>query len=153
MIKIHNTIEQLTSFSPHIAESIKNLATKIGHNHKSLTDLDIKEMLASTNTFIFVAWDVEKKHIIGMVTLLVFRIPYVKKASIEDLVVDESYRGKGIGGSLMQKAVEEAKKKKVAYIDFTSRPRREASNALYEKLGFKKRETNVYRFITDYAEF
>ena len=31
-------------------------------------------------------------------------------------------------------------------VDLTSRPSRKAANALYQKIGFVQRETNVYRF-------
>jgi ribosomal protein S18 acetylase RimI-like enzyme len=87
-----------------------------------------------------------------MVTVLIFRIPYVKKAYLDDLIVDEAFRGHGLGSKLLQKAISLAKEKDAAYVDFTSRPRRIAGNTLYEKLGFKKRDTNVYRLILSYEE-
>jgi ribosomal protein S18 acetylase RimI-like enzyme len=31
-------------------------------------------------------------------------------------------------------------------VDLTSRPSREAANALYQKLGFELRNSNLYRF-------
>jgi ribosomal protein S18 acetylase RimI-like enzyme len=31
-------------------------------------------------------------------------------------------------------------------VDLTSRPKREAANHMYRKLGFVERDTNVYRF-------
>jgi len=145
------TIEQVTTFSSEISEAIKRLAAQIGDNYKPLTDEDIIEMIASPTTYIMLA-KAENGSIAGMITVLVYRIPYVKKASFEDFIVDTSYRGQGIGSQLVEKAVAFAKEKGAAYIDFTSRPRRVDGNKLYEKLGFKKRETNVYRFVIDYAE-
>ncbi|MEK7060924.1 MAG: GNAT family N-acetyltransferase, partial [Patescibacteria group bacterium] len=62
-----------------------------------------------------------------------------------DIVVDEEYRGKGIGTKLITAAINQARKEGVKHIDFTSRPQRVAANRLYQRLGFKKRETNVYR--------
>jgi ribosomal protein S18 acetylase RimI-like enzyme len=145
-------IEQVTTFSKDIAEVIKRLASKIGQNYKILSDEDIQSMLASPNTNILIAMDTEKKSIVGMATLLVYRIPYVKKSSIEDVIVDEVYRGRGVASKLMNCAVTLAQEKGAAYVDLTARPRRAESNNLYAKLGFKKRETNVYRKIIDYGE-
>lgn len=145
-------IEQVTTFSPDIAEAIKRLAPKIGQNYKILSDEDIQGMITSPNTYILIARDNEKKFIVGMATLLVYRIPYVKKSSIEDVIVDEIYRGRGIASKLMNSALALAEEKGAAYVDLTARPRRAESNNLYDKLGFKKRETNVYRKIIDYRE-
>jgi len=149
-IKTDIKIEQLTTFSSEDAEAIRQLAAKIGPNFKPLSDLDFQEMLASPTTHLFVARP-PKGQIVGMVTLILYRIPYVKKAYIDDLVVDEAYRGQGIASELMKTVVVLAKDLGASHIDFTARPRREA-NKLYEKLGFKKRDTNVYRLIYDYAE-
>ena len=139
------TIEQVVTFSPQEALAIKQLAQKIGPNHKPLTDNDIHGMISSPSTFIFLAKD--DGTISGMIALIVYRIPYAKKAIIEDLIVDEKYRGQGIGNQLVTRALAEASDQGVAYVDLSSRPERIASNGLYERLGFKKRDTNVYRLV------
>jgi ribosomal protein S18 acetylase RimI-like enzyme len=69
------------------------------------------------------------------------------KGWMEDLVVDEAYRGKGVATSLIEKTIALAKEKGVKSLDFTSQPHREAANRLYERLGFIKRDTNVYRLV------
>jgi|SRR6266403_2529031 len=144
-------IEQITTISSSVAQSIRSLAAKIGDNNKELSDKDFVDMIASPNTFLFVAKE-ESGQIAGMITLLIFRIPYVKKGYLDDLVVDENFRGRGIAKSLMEHAVTFTKEKGVSYIDLTARSRRAEGNSLYEKFGFQKRETNVYRLIIDYAE-
>ncbi len=149
---MYNTIviEPVTKVTAEIQEAIKRLTPKIGNNYKPLHDEDIAEMVASPNTTIIIARFDQK--IVGMITLLVYRIPYVKKAYLDDLVIDEEYRGNGIAKQLMQKAMDLAKEKGASYIDLTARPRREEGNSLYEKFGFKKRDTNVYRLVFDYDE-
>jgi ribosomal protein S18 acetylase RimI-like enzyme len=107
-------------------------------------------MITSPNTTVLVAKIGET--IVGMITLFVYRIPYVKKAYLDDLAVDEAHRGKGIAKRLMNHAMNLAKEKGASYIDLTARPRRAEGNNLYENLGFKKRETNVYRLVFDYGE-
>lgn len=151
---MENTIQikQITFFSSEVFDVIRNLAQQEGKNYKTLTDEDAREMLESPNTYIFAAWDTNIDMVVGMATLLVHRIPYVKKAVMEDIVVDEAARGKGIATMLVSALLERAKKEGAAYIDGTARIRRESSNNLYEKLGFRKREANIYRHIFDYGE-
>ena len=43
--------------------------------------------------------------IVGMLTLVMFPIPSGLRARIEDVVVDESVRGRGVGGALTLEAV------------------------------------------------
>ena len=78
--------------------------------------------------------------------MVVFKIPTGRRAWIEDVVVSESSRGKGIGKSLTNKAIEVSAKLGAKTIDLTSRPSREAANSLYKKLGFQERQTNIYRY-------
>jgi len=80
-----------------------------------------------------------------MLSLIVMKIPTGNKAWIEDVVVDQSARGKGLGKALMNYAHVKAKKLGVKSIDLTSRPSRESANKLYQNLGYEIRETNVYR--------
>ena len=84
--------------------------------------------------------------IVGTLTLVVFRIPTGVRAWIEDVVVDSSARGAGVGERLNRAAVEEANRLGARTVDLTSRPNREAANRLYRRLGFVERSTNVYRY-------
>jgi ribosomal protein S18 acetylase RimI-like enzyme len=83
--------------------------------------------------------------IVGMLTLVTFPIPTGLRAWIEDVVVDESVRGQGVGAELSREAVRLARAAGVRTIDLTSRPSREAANRLYQRLGFQLRDTSVYR--------
>ncbi|MGX6607827.1 GNAT family N-acetyltransferase [Micromonosporaceae bacterium Da 78-11] len=84
--------------------------------------------------------------IVGTLTLASFPIPTGRRAWIEDVVVDGSARGKGVGAALTQEAVRLAGTDGARTVDLTSRPSREAANRLYQRLGFERRESNVYRF-------
>ena len=84
--------------------------------------------------------------IVGTLTLVVFRIPTGVRAWIEDVVVDESVRGRGVGKALTLAAVDLATKVGARTVDLTSRPSREEANRLYRRLGFELRDTNVYRY-------
>ena len=75
-----------------------------------------------------------------------FRIPTGVRAWIEDVVVDQEIRRSGAGRALCQAAIEKARAVGARTIDLSSRPEREAADQLYQKLGFQKRNTGVYRF-------
>lgn len=84
--------------------------------------------------------------IVGSLTLAVFPIPTGIRAWIEDVVVDEEARGRGVGEALNLAALERARSLGAITVDLTSRPSREAANRLYRRLGFVERPTNVYRY-------
>jgi ribosomal protein S18 acetylase RimI-like enzyme len=84
--------------------------------------------------------------IVGMLTLVTFRIPTGVRAWIEDVVVDNAVGRRGVGTALMQAALELAQAQGAGTVDLTSRPSREAANHMYQKVGFELRQTNVYRY-------
>ncbi|OGG50123.1 hypothetical protein A2763_01100 [Candidatus Kaiserbacteria bacterium RIFCSPHIGHO2_01_FULL_54_36] len=87
----------------------------------------------------------EGSKVIGMATAYLFRKFGKTIGYVEDVVVNETYRGQGIGTKLMERIVDEARNDQVFYLYLTSREGRTAANAIYQKLGFEKRETNNYR--------
>jgi len=64
---------------------------------------------------------------------------------VDDVAVDEASRGGGVGRLLMAAVQEEASRLGLRHLDLTSRPARKAANALYQSLGYERRDTNVYR--------
>ena len=88
----------------------------------------------------------EGKTILGSMTLVLFPIPTGIRAWIEDVIVDESARGRGVGEALNRRALKIALNAGAKTVDLTSRPSRDAANRLYQRLGFVARETNVYRY-------
>jgi ribosomal protein S18 acetylase RimI-like enzyme len=84
--------------------------------------------------------------IVGAACLTVYRVPTGMRAIIEDVIVDESARGQGIGESLTRRCLDIAREKGAAGVSLTSNSKREAANRLYQRMGFKKRETNAYYF-------
>jgi ribosomal protein S18 acetylase RimI-like enzyme len=103
----------------------------------------LQSIVSDPNSHMIVAREGEK--IVGMATLYI--LVHVDEVSgcVDDVVVDSAYRGQGIGRSLMEKVLSVAREKNLLELDLTSRPSRVAGNHLYQKLGFEKRETNVYR--------
>jgi ribosomal protein S18 acetylase RimI-like enzyme len=83
--------------------------------------------------------------VVGMLTLAMFMTPTGVRAWIEDVVVDDGSRGSGVASALVAAALERAQEQGARTVDLTSRPDREAANRLYVRMGFARRETNVYR--------
>jgi len=84
--------------------------------------------------------------IVGTLTLAMFPIPTGFRAWIEDVVVDEAARGRGIGEALTTEAIGLARAAGAKTVDLTSRRSRKAAGRLYERAGFEERETRVYRY-------
>ena len=110
-----------------------------------VTALQQQRSVGAPGTRIFIAEN-DEKHIVGCATLCVYESPTGRKASVEDVVVSSAYRGQGIGRTLLQRIIDFAGSK-LSPIDLhlTSNPSRVEANALYQALGFKQRETNVYQ--------
>ena len=87
------------------------------------------------------------KRLIGTVTLIEMNKVSGRKGSIEHLIIDEKYRGRGLGEKLMRFALIVARKMKIKDISLTCEPERVAANALYKKLGFKIQKSKFYRLL------
>jgi len=105
---------------------------------------DLEAIVASDASVLLLA--VDDGEVVGSLTLALFRIPTGLRAWIEDVVVDGSSRGRGVGEALNLAALDRARAEGATTVDLTSRPSREAANRLYRRLGFEERETNVYRY-------
>ena len=107
----------------------------------------LREIVASPSNTVLLAYDLASGKIVGTLTLVVCRIPTAIRAWIEDVVVDAAARGRGVGEALTREGLRRAAERGAASVELTSRPAREAANRLYERLGFVRRETNVYRYV------
>jgi ribosomal protein S18 acetylase RimI-like enzyme len=85
--------------------------------------------------------------VVGTLTLVLFPIPTGLRARIEDVVVDEGARGRGVGEALTREAVRLADAAGARTVDLTSRPGRGAAVRLYERIGFEERPSRVYRWV------
>lgn len=137
------TIIQLKKADTRTREEVNNLLLQLSKHAKPLTLKELQTMLIQKHLMFFVAR--EKNHIVGMALLWFFRKVMGLQGSIEDMVVDEQYRERGIGKALCQTLIRRAKKSRLVHLDLTSRPERIAANDFYKKLGFELRDTNIYR--------
>ena len=137
-------IEFQTKFSEELLDAFTRLIPQLKISFPPLTREELTSLLACDASTLLTARDEATGQIVGMLTLIVYRVPTGVRARIEDVVVDESMRGRGIAVQLVERALEIAREKGADGVALTSNPRREAANRLYQKVGFKKWETNVY---------
>ena len=83
--------------------------------------------------------------IVGAAAVLVYATPAFVRARIEDVVVDEHARGKGVGEALVRRCLEVARERGAEVVELQSARWREVANRLYPRLGFQLRESNLYR--------
>jgi ribosomal protein S18 acetylase RimI-like enzyme len=138
-------VERVTEFSPEVADAVRSLVKQLVSDDRSLTEAEFKEMIEPKQNFLFIAREVSTNKIAGVVMISIYRIPDSKKVYLDDIIVDEHFRGRGVATQLLEKVIATGKEHNAEYVLLTSNPNRIAGVKLYEKLGFKKRETNVYR--------
>jgi ribosomal protein S18 acetylase RimI-like enzyme len=137
-------IEEVAAGSPEILAAVGRLVRQLSASAPAPDAAQLDALLAAGATRLLIARDADRR-IVGMLTLAVFPIPTGVRAWIEDVVVDREARGRGIGARLTLAALALAAADGARSVDLTSRPARAEANRLYERLGFRRRETNVYR--------
>jgi len=127
-----------------LVEAFQRLVPQLSTTAKAPGPQELQEIVDSPAVLLFIAR--EEGRLVGSLSLIVFRIPSGVRAWIEDVVVDEAMRGRGIGEALTRHAIDHARELGVKTVDLTSRPSREAANRLYVRVGFELRHTNAYRY-------
>jgi ribosomal protein S18 acetylase RimI-like enzyme len=130
-----------------LVAAVSTLLPQLSSSAPPPTLAQLQAIVDHPATTLFVAFDAasDDARTIGMLTLAAFPLPTGVRAWIEDVVVDDSARGRGVAGELVNAALAHAASVGARTVDLTSRPEREAANRLYVRLGFEQRSTNVYR--------
>ena len=137
-------IEIVTQADEELYEAFQRLVPQLTNNNPAPSLNDLVDLVRDASSTLMVARD-DHGEIVGALTLTVYRVPTGIRSIIEDVIVDNSARGQGIGEALMKYAIDLAREKGAKNISLTSNPMREAANRLYLRVGFKKRETNAYQ--------
>ena len=137
-------IEVCRGVTDELVEAMRRLIPQLSSSNPPPGRGELEEIVASPAATLFVAR--HRGRIVGSLTLVAFRIPTGVRTRIEDVVVDESLRGRRVGEMLSQAALDRARQLGARSTDLTSRPSREAANRLYARMGFELRESNVYRY-------
>ena len=123
------------------AEPVRKLLFQL--TDKDGLDIDFKELVADPKCHCVVA--LIEEDIVGFGALIRHVVPSKGEVGrIEDMIVDEKHRGKGIGRAMMRELIAIAKEENVVQLNLTSSPLRVAAKSLYESLGFAKGSTDVF---------
>jgi ribosomal protein S18 acetylase RimI-like enzyme len=137
-------IDIVTKADSELHEAFQRLVPQLTNNNPPPTLDELAALLRDASSTLLVA-RADDGVIVGALSLTVYRVPTGIRSIIEDVIVDISARGQGIGEELMLRAIEIAREKGAAGITLTSNPMRVAANKLYVRLGFQKRDTNAYQ--------
>ena len=105
---------------------------------------ELQKLIDSSSRLIIVRYPDASGPIVGSACLGVFRTPSGLHAHVEDVIVDETMRGRGLGEALVNALLDIARGMGLKGVSLTCNPRREAANQLYRKMGFKEWKTNTY---------
>jgi ribosomal protein S18 acetylase RimI-like enzyme len=137
-------VEQLTEVTEEAADALAELLPQLSSSNPELNRATLPQFVGhEANTVLLARVDGK---IVGALTLVMFPLMTGVRAWIEDVVVDASARGAGVGKALTVEAVNLAQARGARTIDLTSRPARQAAHRLYEGVGFRVRDTAVYRY-------
>ena len=136
-------IIKINTYSQEYHEAMQRFLNQLTTNPMTLTEAMFRQLLDSDNSHLFFL--VKDEQIAGMLTVGIYHSPTGGKAWIEDVVVDEAFRGQGLSKLLVAHAIEFTKSMGIPSLMLTSNPKRIAANKLYQTMGFERKETNVYR--------
>lgn len=143
------TIEILANPTKDDLRDINMLIPQIAQKPHLLTMQELKRILAQGRdhcNFVVIRAKVGKKtHIVGTATVTLTYVPTGRVAMVEDVIVDDAFRGQGLGRKLIQKLIDIARAKKAKHISLYTNVARVAANAMYQKMGFFKKDANYYR--------
>jgi ribosomal protein S18 acetylase RimI-like enzyme len=139
-------IEIVTQADAELYDAFQRLVPQLTNNNPPPSLDELTALIREPASTLMVARGDAGK-IIGALTLTVYRVPTGVRSIIEDVIVDNSARGGGVGEALMKRAIEVAREKGASNISLTCNPMRESANKLYQRMGFMKRETNAYQIM------
>ena len=136
------TIDEAHEATEELLAAVHRLLPQLSEARTPPTLGQLAETVAGQT--VLVARDGDDGSIVGTATLVMYRVSSGLKARIEDVIVDSSVRGQGVGEALVREAMARASEAKVLMLELTSMPYRESANRLYKRLGFVRKPTNVY---------
>ena len=138
-------VEAVNEVTPQVHAALARLLPQLNPN-LHVPDMErLQHLVADPAVTLLVAQ--EGDTIVGTTTVVVYTTPFWIKARLDEVVVDHSARGKGVGEALVKVALQIGRDRgaQVAELQSGHGPAREAAHRLYERLGFKIRETDVFR--------
>lgn len=141
------TVERVTQADEPLYLACQRLVPQLTDTSPPPTREELASLVGSPCSVLFMARHTDfGGEILGLATLLLYRVPTGLRGYIEDVVVDERARGRRLGEALTWACLVHAQESGAPYVGLTSNPSRVAANRLYQKMGFVQRHTNVYKY-------
>jgi ribosomal protein S18 acetylase RimI-like enzyme len=137
-------IEVLREVTDDVVAAFARLLPQLSGSAGAPDRAGLSRVVAAGSNTVLVA--LSAGQIVGTLTLVTVPTLTGVRCHIEDVVVDESARGQGVGAALTQAALGFAHEAGAASVELTSRASRVAANRLYQRLGFQRRASNLYRY-------
>jgi ribosomal protein S18 acetylase RimI-like enzyme len=134
-------IERVTEASDELVATIHALLPQLTEARTPPTLEQLQDVVG--NQTLLLARN-DEGAVLGTLTFVLYRVSSGVKGRIEDVIVDESARGQGVGEALVREGMRLANEAGVLMLELTSMPYRQAANRLYRRLGFVRKPTNVY---------
>ena len=138
-------IDAVNAATPEVHAALAQLLPQLNPQLRVPTMERLRAIIDDPAVTLFIARDGDQ--IVGTTTVIVYTTPFWIKARLDEVVVDESARGKGVGAALVKASLDLAREKGVEVVELQSGVQRQEANRLYPRMGFKLRETNVYRIV------
>ncbi len=143
-------IQEATSVSDELVDALRSLVPQLTGKSPPPTRAQLEALLHSGSSTVLVARVPDASGpIVGVACLGVYHVLTGTKAVIEDVVVDESVRGKGVGEALVRQLLDLARRKGARGVSLTSNTNRRSANRLYVRVGFLPGATNLYYYKFD----
>jgi ribosomal protein S18 acetylase RimI-like enzyme len=140
-------VAQVSTLTEELYEALQRLVPQLGAHKLPPSREELRALIESEASVLLTARDPDEQGpITGILCLIIYSVPTGVRALIEDVVVDDAHRRKGIGEALVRHAIDMARQAGADGVSLTSNPRREAANQLYRSMGFQLRQTNPYYY-------
>jgi GNAT superfamily N-acetyltransferase len=139
------SVEPATQATPEVHAALARLLPQLNPQLPVPTMERLQEIMADPAVTLLLARNGQQ--IVGTATVIVYTTPFWIKARLDEVVVDEGARGKGVGAALVNACLDLARRSGAELAELQSGVQREAANRLYPRMGFQLRETNVYRIV------
>ncbi len=142
-------IEAVSKLTPEIHEALSRLLPQLNPKLAVPDRVRLDRLVEDPDVVLLVARDGGR--IVGTTTVIVYTTPFWIKARLDEVVVDEAARGKGVGEALVKAALDVGRDRgaQIAELQSGRGPRREAAHRLYERLGFEVRDSDVFRIVLE----
>jgi GNAT superfamily N-acetyltransferase len=140
-------VEVVTEVTPGVQAALARLLPQLNPTLPVPDFQRLRRLVADPAVILLVAKDGEE--IVGTTTVIVYTTPFWIKARLDEVVVDSGARGKGVGEALVKAALDVGRGRgaQVAELQSGRGEARRAAHRLYERMGFKIRETDVLRIV------